>query len=124
MESFYGGRSGAAFIIVQRFDGIDIPQPGDGSGVTNYTYTENEYATQAVTQPDGTIKMEFILTTNAAGGNVEIDGANDIYLIEKNSENYKNYTWARQANNGDRINNTSYSFPEILARGPMLQRRY
>ena len=35
MESFYGGRSGAAFIIVQRFDGIDIPQPGDGSGVTH-----------------------------------------------------------------------------------------
>ena len=54
MESFYGGRSGAAFIIVQRFDGIDIPQPGDGSGVTNYTYTENEYATQPVIQPDGT----------------------------------------------------------------------
>ena len=117
MESFYGGRSGAAFIIVQRFDGIDIPQPGDGSGVTNYTYTENEYATQPVIQPDGTTKMEFILTTNAAGGNVEIDGANDVYLIEKNSENYKNYTWARQANNGDRINDTSYSFPEILARG-------
>ena len=117
MESFYGGRSGAAFIIVQRFDGIDIPQPGDGSGVTNYTYTENEYATQPVVQPDGTTKMEFILTTNAAGGNVEIDGANDVYLIEKNSENYKNYTWARQANNGDRINDTSYSFPEILARG-------
>ena len=117
MESFYGGRSGAAFVIVQRFDGIDIPQPGDGSGVTNYTYTENEYATQPVTQPDGTTKMEFILTTNAAGGNIEIDGANDVYLIEKNSENYKNYTWTRQANNGDRINNTSYSFPEILARG-------
>ena len=117
MESFYGGRSGAAFIIVQRFDGIDIPQPGDGSGVTNYTYTENEYATQPVIQPDGTTKMEFILTTNAAGGNVEIDGANDVYLIEKNSENYKNYTWTRQANNGDRINDTSYSFPEILARG-------
>ena len=117
MESFYGGRSGAAFIIVQRFDGIDIPQPGDGSGVTNYTYTENEYATQPVIQPDGTTKMEFILTTNAAGGNVEIDGANDVYLIEKNSENYKGYTWTRQANNGDRINDTSYSFPEILARG-------
>lgn len=117
MESFYGGRSGAAFIIVQRFDGIDIPQPGDGSGVTDYTYTENEYATQPVTQPDGTVKMEFILTTSAAGGNIEIDGANDVYLIERNSENYKNYAWTRQANNGDRINNTSYSFPEILARG-------
>ena len=27
MESFYGGRQGISFIIVKRFDGIDIPQP-------------------------------------------------------------------------------------------------
>ena len=26
MESFYGGRQGASFVIVKRFDGIDIPQ--------------------------------------------------------------------------------------------------
>lgn len=109
MESFYGGRAGAAFVIVQRFDGINIPQPGDGSGVTSYTYTENEYAINSA--------GDFLLVTQAAGGNVAIDATNDVYLIERNSDNYKTYEWKRQENNGDRINSTSYQFPETLARG-------
>ena len=35
MESFYGGRQGASFVIVKKFDGIDIPQPNDND---EYTY--------------------------------------------------------------------------------------
>ena len=32
LESFYGGRMGASFVIVERFDGINIPQE-EGSKV-------------------------------------------------------------------------------------------
>lgn len=109
MSSFYGGRHGAAFIIVERFDGIDIPQPGDGSGVTEYTYTSNQYAVGEFGQ--------FIITTKEQDGNVLIPGTTDKYLIERNKDNYTKYGWQYQENDGSRINNTSYQFPEQLARG-------
>ena len=96
MESFYGGRTGAPFIIVKRFDGIDIPQPNDGvSGVTNYTYTENEFAVNAA--------GDFLVVTAAQGGNVDVSNGAGQFLIERNSKNYKDYSWKKQKNDGSAI---------------------
>ena len=39
MESFYGGKQGISFNIVQHFDGIDIPE--------NTVFTGNYYAVDA-----------------------------------------------------------------------------
>lgn len=36
MESFYGGRQGVSFVIVKRFDGVDIPQNGEKVYQTDY----------------------------------------------------------------------------------------
>lgn len=41
-ESFYGGRQGASFVIVKRFDGLDIP-PGETT-----VYRNKEYATKEI----------------------------------------------------------------------------
>lgn len=110
MESFYGGRTGAPFIIVKRFDGIDIPQPDDGfSGVTNYTYTENEFAVNAA--------GDFLVVTAAQGGNVDVSNGAGQFLIERNSKNYKDYSWKRQKNDGSAIGTTGYNFPRKLAKG-------
>ena len=122
MESFYGGRSGAAFVIVKRFDGINIPQPGDGSGVTKYTYTRNLYAIDSLTN-------EYIITTKADGGNIPVgvyDAAAGKYvasttdfLVAQNGENqnHPGWGWKVHENNGDTINSTSFVFLEKLAEG-------
>lgn len=67
-ESFYGGRQGASFVIVRRFDGIDIPQP-DANG--NYTYTGGYYAVDS--------NQNLILSGGAP--------------IEQNSYNQREYSW-------------------------------
>lgn len=50
-ESFYGGRQGASFVIVERFDGIDIPENSvykttyyavDENGILKYPFIEKE----------------------------------------------------------------------------------
>lgn len=110
LSSFYGGRQGASFVIVKRFDGINIPQPGDGSGVTEYTYTVDSYAVSA----DGST---YLLVTQAEGGNVAIDADNDIYLISRNKTNYTDYKWQKHLNNGGQINSSNYNFPRKLAEG-------
>lgn len=110
MESFYGGRSGAPFVIVKRFDGIDIPQPNDGTGLaTTYTYTENEFAVNAT--------GEFLVVTAAQGGNVDVSNGRGSFLIERNSENYKRYSWKKQKNDGSAIGATGFNFPRQLAEG-------
>ena len=111
MSSFYGGRQGAGFVIVQRFDGIDIPQPGDGSGATEYTYTATYYAVDSVNK--------FILTDDgtAEGAVAVSDGSTRKYLIQQTSKNRTNYAWRKQVNNGNVINDTEFIFPYQLAKG-------
>lgn len=96
-ESFYGGRQGASFVIVKRFDGIDIPQV-PGSEVYKAKYL-------AVTAD----KQYFIY---------------DNGFIEKDNENYANYNWKLQALNGSTVNvelpNGSHStqiLDSVLAEG-------
>lgn len=111
MSSFYGGRSGASFVIVKHFDGINIPQPGDGSGTTEYTYVKNYYAVDAETD-------EFLLSDEAVDGAVEVtDGSTTKYLIEQVNENLLKYSWKKQTNDGSAINGTGFKFPNKLAEG-------
>lgn len=65
LESFYGGRQGASFIIVKRFDAISIEE--------NSTYKLVEYA----------------IDTN---GTYYYDNVNGCF-IEKNGTNFNNYIW-------------------------------
>ena len=67
MESFYGGRPGASFIIVKQFDGLDIPQI-QGS----YVYRNKFYAIN----DDG----KFLLDSNG-------------HFIERTMKNINDYTW-------------------------------
>ena len=99
MISFYGGRQGNSINIVKHFDGIDIPK--------NTIYRRYFYAIDL----DG----NFILTTQSEGGNVEV--SDGIYLISKNSDNFMDYIWKLQLNNGENINNTDYTFPLEYAEG-------
>lgn len=110
MSSFYGGRTGASFVIAKRFDGIDIPQPGDGSGVTEYSYTRGVYAANA--------QGEFILSDEPTDTAVT-NGTTTKYLITRNSENFssKEYNWIGHENDGTAINSTEYKFPRVLAEG-------
>lgn len=79
LESFYGGRQGASFIIVKQFDGINIPQSS-----TNIIY---KTALLAVT-PD---KQTYIF-----------DVANNTF-IQRNEDNYNDYTWRLTELNGNPV---------------------
>lgn len=78
MESFYGGRQGASFIIVYQFDGIDIPQDE-----LIKTYKVKYYAVY-----DN--KQYYICDSNGK-------------LIEKNGKNFNNYVWKATTLNGDLV---------------------
>lgn len=79
LESFYGGRMGASFVIVKQFDGIDIKQPAkDEDKIYKTTY-------YAVT-PD---EEYYLFKDNA--------------LIKRDGNNYKDYTWKITALNGESI---------------------
>lgn len=78
MESFYGGRQGISFIIVQRFDGIDIPQSED-----NPVYTGAYYAVD----PDMTNTVYLL----CEGGE----------FITRNASNYNKHSWEYFEHNGD-----------------------
>ena len=75
LESFYGGRIGASFIIVERFDGIDIPQDG-----TTKTYKAKYLAISTIENIDN--KEEYIYALDSNGN-----------FIEKNEKNYEEYEW-------------------------------
>lgn len=110
MSSFYGGRTGASFVIVKRFDGIDIPQPGDGSGATEYTYARGVYAIDET--------GSFILTDDTSIGNIKVNNGTSVkYLIAKTTDNYKQYDWKGQDQDGSEINDTTFTFPKKLAEG-------
>ena len=75
-ESFYGGRMGASFVIVKRFDGIDIPQvSGQEVYRTKYLATTND--------------RQYFLYDNG--------------FIEKTADNYKDYNWQIQAMDGSTV---------------------
>lgn len=80
MESFYGGRQGNPFIIVKRFDGIDIPQPNSQG---HYTYRAM-YCAIDLAAP-GKYLFEQITLEN---------GGVTFVPITKTAENQYNYTWA------------------------------
>lgn len=65
-SSFYGGRAGASFCIKYLFDGVDIPQ-SEG----NYTYREKVCAINIINN------VKYFIWP----------------LVEKDGNNYKNYTW-------------------------------
>lgn len=106
MSSFYGGRQGSPFIIVKRFDGIDIPQTVENPVYTNRSYAMDEVDTNL-----------FKLVTREQGGNVPVDEANNVYLIGKNGLNKRDYTFKNHFNDGSQINDTAYHFPTKLAEG-------
>ena len=85
LESFYGGRIGASFIIVERFDGIDIPQDG-----TTKTYKAKYLAISTIENIDN--KEEYIYTLDENGK-----------FIEKNKNNYKEYEWKITAFDGTEV---------------------
>jgi hypothetical protein len=81
MESFYGGRMGASFIIVKQFDGLDIPldksdNPSD--------YKIKEYAYKRIENKDYYIYI-------------------DNNFIEKNSDNEDEYSWKEQELDGSLV---------------------
>ena len=73
LESFYGGRQGASFVIVKRFDGLDIPQV-EGSYVYRYIIV----ATNGLADED---KKYYVDDYNR--------------LIESTGSNYKLYDWEK-----------------------------
>lgn len=79
MESFYGGRMGASFVIVKQFDGIDIPQV---SGSEVY-------------------KIKYLATTDD-GQFFIYDTVNQCFII-RDEHNYLNYRWKQQALNGSTV---------------------
>lgn len=112
MSSFYGGRKGASFVIVKRFDGIDIPQPGDGSGTTEYTYTMDYYAVDSASN-----QFLFADSADIVGAVPVTDGSSTKYIIKQVSENLQKYTWTRKNNDGSAINGTNFVLPKALAQG-------
>ena len=91
-ESFYGGRQGASFVIVKRFDGLNAPQGSQGEA--EVVYRNKEYAV--------TSNQEYFL--------YEVEQGEE-HLIEKNSENYKTYTWKIQDLDGSEVSAVPASDP-------------
>lgn len=80
MESFYGGRQGVSFVIVKRFDGIDIPQDNN--------YSSDYFAYDETNE-------KFIIENNS--------------FIRRTANNYKNYlSWKRHYLNGETISGASF----------------
>lgn len=80
MESFYGGRQGVSFVIVKRFDGIDIPQDNN--------YSSDYFAYDETNE-------KFIIENNS--------------FIRRTVNNYKNYlSWKRHYLNGETISGASF----------------
>lgn len=83
MESFYGGRQGASFVIVKTFDGI-------GKEV------------------EGKPKVKYFAIDNSQSSNpiyliAKINNSNDYDFIERNENNYLNYNWEKTICNGDLV---------------------
>ena len=99
MESFYGGRQGNPFIIVKRFDGIDIPQPN----------RKNQYTYRAVYCAIDTNVPNTYLFDNSGKP------------ITKTTENQYDYVWGIVLKDGSTLHssrdNKTYAFPVELAEG-------
>lgn len=90
LESFYGGRMGASFIIVKQFDGINIPQE-EGA----YKYKAKYLAIHSI--DNGVYKYEY---NNG--------------FIERDSENYNLYNWKLTDLDGTPVNIIDESIPSHL----------
>lgn len=98
MNSFYGGRQGASFVIVKRFDGIDIPLD-----TTSPTYRFKEYA----------YDKDY---NNGTGGFIVLDGG----LIEKDEKSYLVFDeWKAHKLDGESVTykGQTATFPIELAEG-------
>ena len=91
MESFYGGKQGASFVIVRSFDGVSIPQ------------VEGHY-----------IYQTRMLAYNYNDGEYETDTNGN--LIERTGANYTLYDWKTVERNGVDILEEGDN-PEVLAQG-------
>lgn len=125
MQSFYGGRHGAAFVIVKHFDGIDIPQPKSAGDGIEPTYTADEYAFE---------NNSIIITDKPSGDKkayVQI-GEGNLYLIKRTANNFaeEGYRWETYKNDGGNLPENrvfkgegnadisgSLTFPRKLAEG-------
>ena len=104
-SSFYGGRQGASFVIVERFDGINIPQPQDPEDIANRVY-----------------RTDYLAVTNDKEFYIYDDG-----FIYRNSDNYTDYVWKRTKLNGTKVNTktnkegtgatSEHNLDVVLARG-------
>ena len=103
MSSFYGGRQGASFVIVKRFDGINIPQVEGQEQYTNALYAINSSTNS------------FLLVSASEGGNVAV--GDNVYLIKRTNDNKNDYTWQNHLNDGSAINEGQYNFPKKMAEG-------
>ena len=74
-ESFYGGRQGASFVIVKRFDGIDIPQVGE-------TVYKCKYLAM-------TLDRQYFVYDNG--------------FIERTGKNFEQYNWKLQVLDGSDV---------------------
>ena len=75
LESFYGGRQGASFVIVKRFDGLDIPQPDS----------------------EGKYKYKFVYYA------VNSNEVRYYPFIKRTDQNYNDYDWLLTSLNGDTV---------------------
>ena len=79
MESFYGGRQGSSFIIVKRFDGVNIPENSkyrykwfaqDANGLFYVPLIEKNTETFILYSHWGTIPCDGVTTVTSASGRV------------------------------------------------------
>ena len=92
MDSFYGGRQGASFIIVYRFDAIDTSKSGEQFRCKEAAVSDND-------------KNIFLWENNN--------------FIFKDGANYNNYSWRYLLLNGESVQTTDgmHNAPEEAAEG-------
>lgn len=89
MESFYGGRQGASFIIVKRFDGIDIPQDDSSSLVYRFGWFAKDQDGYFIVLSDGSLIEKTIdtYTSYADWGSIPKDGITTVISQDGNVSN-------------------------------------
>lgn len=108
MESFYGGRQGNPFVIVKRFDGIDIPQT-----IEKPVFRRTSYALDMTrTTKDNKVYLK------------KLNDDNSFSPIIKTANNQFNYIWGIEEKDGNFINlgnddgsSISWEKPYELAEG-------
>lgn len=100
MESFYGGRQGASFVIVKKFDAIFL----DHSNPEKKYWKLKEYAYEQINSEDRYILQPY-----------EEEGKTKYRFIERNENNYNNehYLWKWTELDGKEVLTTEYTIDGI-----------